>query len=131
VNKLPKELTTGTVGELLVQLRFLQYNVQAAPPLKDTGNDLIAIRGQVVRAIQIKTTAKTNNFKINRQSLPALYDGLVLVQMVGSGSELCLDDCCIYLLPRSEVKKGTYSFEELEPHKLSAAAVDKFFGVAT
>ena len=44
-NPIPKNMKTGTIGELLVQLRLLQYNVQAAPPIKDSGNDLIAIKG--------------------------------------------------------------------------------------
>lgn len=129
MNPLPRELTTGTVGELLVQLRFLQYNVQAAPPLKDTGNDLIAIRGKAKRAIQIKTTACADSVRI--RALPALYDALALVQIVGEGSELRLDDSCIYLLPKSEVKKGTYSIKELKLHKLSTDVVDKVFGPET
>jgi hypothetical protein len=55
-NPITEAIKTGTVGELLVQLRLLQYDVQAAPPLKDSGNDLIALRGFVVRTIQVKTT---------------------------------------------------------------------------
>ena len=111
-----------------MQLRLLQFDVQAAPPLKDTGNDLIAIRGKEIRAIQIKTTTETARFRLNRRKLPARYHALALVQLVGEKLNLHLDDCCIYLLPKSEVKKGTYSLEELEPHKLSAAVVDKLFG---
>ena len=45
MNPLRKSLQTGTVGELLVQLRLLQFHVQAAQPLKDTGNDLITSDG--------------------------------------------------------------------------------------
>lgn len=41
-NPLPKALATGTLGELLVQFRLLQFDIQAAPPLKDSGNDLVA-----------------------------------------------------------------------------------------
>jgi hypothetical protein len=55
-NPISNEIKTGTVGELLVQMRLLQHDVQAAPPLKDSGNDLIALRGFVVRTIQVKTT---------------------------------------------------------------------------
>jgi hypothetical protein len=55
-NPISNEVKTGTVGELLVQMRLLQHDVQAAPPLKDSGNDLIALRGFVVRTIQVKTT---------------------------------------------------------------------------
>lgn len=56
-NPIPPELTTGTLSELLVQLRLLQYGVQAAPPLKDSGNDLIAVSGFEMRCIQVKTTS--------------------------------------------------------------------------
>lgn len=58
-NTLPKNLSIGTIGELLVQLRLLEFGVQAAPPIKDSGNDLIAIKGEVVKFIQIKTSKKT------------------------------------------------------------------------
>jgi hypothetical protein len=53
MNPLDGRMVTCTVGELLVQLRLLEYDVQAAPPLKDSGNDLIAIRGGQFRAIQV------------------------------------------------------------------------------
>lgn len=55
MNELGNTTTVGTFGELLVQLRLLQYGVQAAPPLKDSGNDLIGVKGSVFRAIQVKT----------------------------------------------------------------------------
>ena len=57
-NSLPRTLWTGTLGELLVQIQLLQYGVQAAPPLKDSGNDLVALKGNVIRTIQVKTTKK-------------------------------------------------------------------------
>ncbi len=57
-NPISKAIKTGTVGELLVQLRLLQYDIQAAPPLKDSGNDLVALRGFAVRTIQVKTTTE-------------------------------------------------------------------------
>jgi len=50
------ELRVGTIGELLVQLRLLQFHVQAAAPLKDSGNDLIAVRATRFHTIQVKTT---------------------------------------------------------------------------
>jgi hypothetical protein len=57
-NPISDQLKTGTIGELLVQLRLLQYCVQAAPPIKDSGNDLIAVRGEEFRGIQVKTSTK-------------------------------------------------------------------------
>lgn len=56
-NPLHKNAHKGTLGELLVQLRLLEYGVQAAPPIKDTGDDLIAIKGETVKFIQVKTKA--------------------------------------------------------------------------
>ena len=53
-------MAKGTIGELLVQTRLLQYGVQAAPPLKDSGNDLIALKGDAIKTIQVKTC--TNRF---------------------------------------------------------------------
>ncbi len=41
MNPISEEIKIGTIGEILVQLRLLQYEVQAAPALKDSGNDLI------------------------------------------------------------------------------------------
>ena len=40
MNRLHPNLHTGTLGELLVQLRLLQYDVQAVATHKDTGNAL-------------------------------------------------------------------------------------------
>jgi len=49
-------LRIGTIGELLVQLCLLQFDVQAAAPLKDSGNDLIAVKGSRFHTIQVKST---------------------------------------------------------------------------
>ena len=48
-NPISNQLTLGTIAELLVQASLLQFDVQAAPPLKDSGNDLIAIRRAAIR----------------------------------------------------------------------------------
>jgi hypothetical protein len=127
MNPLDANLTTGTVGELLVQLRFLQFGVQAAPPLKDTGNDLIAVRGREIRAIQIKTTAGEQCTFDNRQLRKKLYDGLALVQLVGEGSYLELDNCRIYLMPKEAVTKGCYGTKELNQYLLCSDVVDALF----
>jgi hypothetical protein len=127
MNPLDAKLTTGTVGELLVQLRFLQYDVQAAPPLKDTGNDLIAVRGREIGAIQIKTTMGDGFIFNNRELRDKLYDGLALVRLVGEGSELELDNCRIYLMPKEAVTKGFYGAEELNQYQLNSGVVDALF----
>ena len=78
-NQLPKNIHKGTVGELLVQMRLLEYGVQAAPPLKDSGNDLIAIRGEIVKFIQVKTEQRKRN-------LPKFYHLLVMVDLIKNSS---------------------------------------------
>lgn len=56
MNPLSEKTTLGTAGELLVQLRLLQFGVQASAPLKDSGNDLIAVKERIIKTIQVKTT---------------------------------------------------------------------------
>ena len=128
-NALNPQMVTGTVGELLVQLRLLEHDVQAAPPLKDSGNDLIAVRGKQFRSVQIKTTVHADivEFKI-RELEENIYDILALVQLVGEGPNLELDKCSIYLLPQTAVRKGYYTTKELAEHKMCHAVVDALLG---
>src|SRR5688572_17664906 len=100
MNPLSKHLHTGTVGELLIQLRLLQHHVQAAPPLKDTGNDLIAIKGSVFKAIQVKTTVGD---RVRLDVPDRLFHLLGLVRLEGEGDQLHLDRSDVYLIPRESV----------------------------
>ena len=43
MNPLTQMIARGTFGEGFVQLKLLQFDVQSAPPIKDSGNDLIAM----------------------------------------------------------------------------------------
>jgi len=126
MNPISQKLTIGTLGELLVQIRLLQFDVQAAPPLKDSGNDLIAIRGKAMRAIQVKTTT-ADHFEFNVQALPELFHELALVQLVGEDRILHLDRCRIFLLPKDDIKKGYYTLEELRPYEMRPELVDGMF----
>lgn len=99
-NPLPPRLATGTLGELLVQVRLLQFDVQAAPPLKDSGNDLVAFLRREARTIQVKTA--TNRMP-RRRNLPDHYDLLVLVKLHRDGNGLHLDSSRIYILQRNAV----------------------------
>lgn len=105
MNRLSDKVAKGTFGELLVQLRLLQYDVQAAPPIKDSGNDLIAIRGEVFRAIQVKTRTE---FPRRVYDLPGLYHVLAIVvpDPESTETELSLDRCLIFLFSRQEVDGG-------------------------
>lgn len=82
MNPLPDDLAKGTLGEIFVQLKLLQFGVQATPPIKDSGNDLIAIKEDVFKAIQVKTTVK-ERFEFNINDLPTRYHLLSLVRLVG------------------------------------------------
>ena len=119
MNPINEKFEKGTFGEILVQLRLLQYGVQAAPPIKDSGNDLIAVRGESFWAIQVKTTSKN---RINVNNLPNLYHILALVFLSPHWKEdLHLDDYKIFLLPKEKVKQKSYS----SPQKLAKYEMNK------
>ena len=129
MNELEPETIIGTFGELLVQLRLFQYGVQAAPPLKDSGNDLIAVRGHVFKAVQVKTTTQN---RVSFHKLPDHYHLLALVALLGkiSISEASLDETRIFLLSREDVEELAVknpTVEQLAPWKLNADRVGRFF----
>ena len=97
MNRLPMSVEIGTLGELLVQLRLLEYGVQAAAPLKDSGKELVALNGRIVRTIQVKTVSQGDRFSL--MNLPKLYDLVALVQLRRNNERLELDQCRIYLVP--------------------------------
>lgn len=123
-NPISPNLVTGTIGELLVQLRLLQYGVQAAPPLKDSGNDLVALKGYEVRTIQVKTSA--NGFP-HFQNLPERYHLLALVMLRGHDDTLFLDETQIYLVPKSDVQNLRRRPENLEPYLLNTQHIERLF----
>ena len=67
MNQITKKMHVGTIGELLVQIRLLQYSMQTAPPIKDSGNDLIAVKGETFRAVSVRTTT-TGRFQSRKPS---------------------------------------------------------------
>lgn len=125
-NPISEELQTGTVGELLVQLRLLQYGVQAAPPLRDSGNDLIALNGFSFRCVQVKTTT---NALPTWPSVDKRYHLLAIVRLVGTENSLLLDDSQIYLLSKEELNGVKRSWEGLTPFLLTSARVAELFAV--
>lgn len=127
MNSLHDSIITGTIGELLVQLRLFQYGVQAAPPLKDSGNDLIAVRGEVFRAIQVKTTAASGTFRLpsNRK-----YHILALVRLKDDDQEYLLDKSEVFLLERSSCTQANVRSPEVS-HKISQILVDRLFPISS
>jgi hypothetical protein len=127
MNKITDRVKLGTFGELLVQLRLLEFDVQAAQPLKDSGNDLIAIRGDAMRAIQVKATKIEEDGYRVRGELPERYHALAIVKFEGGEGTLYLDQSRVFLIVKEEVGPGRFSEEELERHALSAEVVDRLF----
>jgi len=126
MNPLPDDLEKGTLGEIFVQLKLLEYGLQAAPPIKDSGNDLIAIREDVFKAIQVKTTVK-ERFEFKANELPDKYHLLALVKLVGGDNKVDWTNSNIYLLPKDKVTKGYYTEEELSNYCLSRNYLDEIF----
>jgi hypothetical protein len=123
-NPISEEIKIGTIGEILVQLRLLQYGVQAAPPIKDSGNDLIAVKGETFKAIQVKTST-TKEF--SSRNLDRLYHILALVDLVREDKQIYLDKSRIFLLSKNEVKKSSYRVDDLSDKILCEKRVDELF----
>ena len=124
MNDLHPNLVTGAVGELLVQLRLLQFDVQAAPPLRDSGNDLIALRGRAVRSIQVKSSLR-NPAKWVRPAEEREYDLVALVALDGEDRRLDLDKSVIYLVPKRDLPDS--GWPGLGAYELSESLVDSLF----
>ncbi|WP_426269246.1 hypothetical protein ACN9MB_13525 [Dyella kyungheensis] len=114
----------GTIGELLVQLRLFEYGVQAAPPLKDSGNDFIAVNGHTFRSISVKTTEK----KTYEKPANRLYHVLAVVKLVIEDGVL-LDSSSIWLMTPDDVQQASPSCSRLRrEHLISVARVEELFG---
>ena len=124
MNRITDEIRIGTAGELLVQLRLLEHAVQTAPPLKDSGNDLIAIRGEIFRAIQVKTTKGT---RYSKARLPEMYHILAVVQLIGGEESIYLDKSPIFLIPRDQVRDAPTSISRLEKFRMTQDHVNSLF----
>jgi len=75
MNAISKTIKTGDLGELLVQIRLLQFDVQCARSKSDSGNDWLATRGDAFRAIQVKTTTGDPTFRESRREFQADFAG--------------------------------------------------------
>jgi hypothetical protein len=127
MNSLDDPKTIGAIGELLVQIRLLQYGVQAAPPIKDTGNDLIAVKEDVFKAIQVKTT--TGNETPKYKSRDREYHLLAIVQLMRDENSYFLDPSSIFLVPWGDVDGLPANLSSIDDrYKLTQRLVDRFFG---
>ena len=125
MNRLHQSVETGTLGELLVQIRLLEYGVQASASLKDSGNDLVALRGRVIKTIQVKTRTST---RFELDDLPEFYDFAALVHLCRKGNDLALDASRIYLVPaeRCAGQRCLYA-RHLDDFLLTPDLVARFF----
>lgn len=125
MNPISKQLKIGTIGELLVQIRLLQYDVQAAPALKDSGNDLIGIRRGQFRAIQVKTT-RGDRFRVG--GVARDFHIVACVHLVGENERVDLNESKVCLLGRRELRgRSTVSLVSAQRHEISRAVVDRLF----
>lgn len=133
MNPLPPSIETGTFGEILVQIRLMQHGVQAAPPIKDTGNDLIAVREDCFRAVQVKTSTKGFPIKFKKKDLCKHYHILALVLLVDleptdpQNFRVSLDQSKIFLLDREKVNKLSWTESDLKEFELAKERVDELF----
>ena len=123
-NPISDKIKTGTIGELLVQLRLLQYDVQAAPPLKDSGNDLIAVKGNIFRTIQVRTTTKES---FTKPSNKIIYHILAIVYLKGHDNEIRLDETNIYIIPKNKVLNIGSNMSCIKKYLISEELVEKLF----
>ena len=113
-NPLPTNTHKGTIGELLVQLRLLEYGIQAASPIKDSGNDLIAIKGEVVKFVQVKT-------EVRQRNLPKIYHLVASVDLKYSKQgDLLIDESKIYIIEKGKTNR--------DRQKLTKKLADKIWG---
>ena len=124
MNPISSTLIHGTLGELLVQARLLQFGVQASPPLKDSGNDLIAIRGNEFRSIQVKTTTK-DSYTIPNHS--TIYHILAAVKIIALENDIQFDKCEIFLIPFCQVLNLPRQFSKIQKYKISQQLIDDLF----
>lgn len=125
MNPISGKVSTGCVGELLVQIRLLQYGVQAAPPIEDSGNDLIAVNGQAFRAVSVRTTT-TGTY--NKPDIARVYHVLAVVHLRGEDRSLFLDQSDLYLIPQEEVADASTRCEHLGAYRFSREQVQLLFG---
>lgn len=125
-NPICENMVKGTIGELLVQLRLLQYGVQAAAPIKDSGNDLVAIKDSVIKTIQVKTSA--GRFRTPIVDPQKKFHLLALVRLHGFGSQLLLDETEVYLIPKNRLDNIRINRKDcLAEYLISQTLVNQLF----
>ncbi len=124
MNPLYATTKQGTIRELIVQLRLLEHDVQAAEPIKDSGNDLIVIRGRVFRTIQVRTTTVET---IDKPDGTTLYGILAVVQLPVASGRFVTRDAQIYLFSVDEVQGLSGKVTRYADYLFSQDLIDRLF----
>jgi hypothetical protein len=129
MNRLYATTSKGTIGELVVQLHLLQYDVQAATPIKDSGNDLIAVRRRTFRAIQVKTTTRNRIIKPAKKKEKILYHILAVVRLPVIKGRYSVRDAEVFVFPERRVASLSTKLSDYPHHRLSSEWIEKLFPV--
>jgi hypothetical protein len=125
-NPITDNLKIGTLGELLVQFRLLEHDVQAAPPhqgLWKRSNR--SERRGVSRCAGKKTSAGT---RVYQRPLPDHYHILALVFLAADDTRIFLDKSKIFLVPRAAVDANSGRVpKDIRQFELSAQLVTQLF----
>jgi hypothetical protein len=124
-NPISSEVWVGAIGELLVQIRLLQFGVQSAAPLKDSGNDLNAVKDEEFRCIQVKTTS-AGRFPRWPEG-ERKYHLLAVVRLDWRSPVVLLDSSEVFLLRKCDLQQVKRQWPAMEPYALSKARVEELF----
>jgi len=109
-NPITDKIKLGTIGETYAQLRLLELDVQASFPLKDSGNDLIAIKGDICKYLQVKTTEHN---RISKPNSKTVYDYLIIVKK-NKGMNITDDKPKLYILSKEDVEKHYHGLKTID-----------------
>jgi len=92
--------------------------------LKDSGNDLIALRGEAIRTIQVKTTTG-----VIPPWPPAtkIYHLLAIVLLRGEEDQLQLDGTDIFLIPKPELANLDHNWRSVAQYRINQQLVHTLF----
>jgi len=124
MNPLYATTKQGTIGELIVQLRLLEHDVQAAAPIKDSGNDLIAIKGPLFRAIQVRSSITG---RISKPKKRVSYDILAVVKLPKKDGRFVTRDAEVYLFSRGDVDRISGNVSKYSENLFSEDLIADFF----
>jgi len=124
MNPLFKTTKKGTLGELIVQLQLLEHGVQAAPPIKDSGNDLIAILGSAFRAVQVRTTCC--NY-ISKPKVEVRYHILAVVRLPKRDGRFSTREAEVFLFDKRRVAKLSRRLSDYRERLITHDLIAKLF----